>query len=518
MDKVAHDVLVRERGLGRSLSMVRVESGLGASGIPHVGNLSDCVRAFGIKLALEVQGVRSEHIAFTDDMDGLRKVPAGLPDSVDLTKYIGHPVSRIPDPFSCHDSYGGHMGFLLLDAMDKLGVEYVHESATENYRRNRFARQVRAILARSEEIGAKIRELTGQEKYEEALPFFPICAECGRIYTTKAVSYDARTDGVGYRCEGAELRGRRLEGCGYEGEAKVTSGEGKMSWKVEFAARWSALDIRYEAYGKELADSVRINDWVSDEILGFPHPYHVKWELLLDRSGKKISKSEGGLVTPQTWFRYGTKESLVLLMFKRIVGARKVSIEEIPKYMDEFDWLEDVYHGKARVDSEGKLVKLKGLYEYVTYLKPPAAPSQHVPFRLLAELAGVAPKDAWQDYVVARLKAYRAISEPTPGLLLRIEMARNWATTAGGRPAPVKLTAEQRAAVDDLAGRLAAADSADYIQNQIFEVGRAHGMQPSEFFRLLYAILLGSEKGPRLGPYLYDMGVETAVKALSRKG
>ncbi|MEM3185109.1 MAG: lysine--tRNA ligase [Conexivisphaerales archaeon] len=516
MDKVAYDVINREKKLGRSLQLVKVESGLGASGIPHIGNLSDCVRAFGIKMALEEQGVRSEHIAYTDDMDGLRKVPAGLQSSVDLERYIAHPVSRIPDPFGCHSSYGEHMSYLLIDAMDKIGIEYKHESAAVNYKRNRFIEEIRTILSRSEEIGAKIKEITGQEKYEEALPYFPICSNCGRIYTTKATSYNPKTDSLQYVCEGAELRGRWLEGCKYQGDAKLVEGEGKLSWKVEFAARWRALDIRYEAHGKELTDSVKINDWVSDNILGYPHPYHIKYELLLDKSGKKISKSEGGLVTPQTWFKYGTKESLILLMFKRIVGTRRISIEEIPKYVDEFDWIEDVYFGKIKVDSESKLIRLRGLYEYVKYMKPPKQPDQHVPYRLLVELASVAPPERYKDYIINRLKSYRMIKESDPSILSKIELARNWAKDVREETPAISIDSNQKDALKELISRIRPAENPDYIQNQIFEVSKLHGIPPSEFFKLLYSILIGSDKGPRLGPYIFDLGVERAIEAIER--
>ena len=153
---------------------------------------------------------------------------------------------------------------------------------------------------------------------------------------------------VYYRCTGDEIGKKWIDGCGNEGSVDIRKGDGKLSWKVEFAARWSALDIRYEAHGKELIDSVRINDWISDKVLLFPHPYHVVYELFQDRFGKKISKSVGNLVSPQKWLTLASPQSLMLVYFKRIVGARNISEEDVPQYMDEYDELEDSVFWKGK--------------------------------------------------------------------------------------------------------------------------------------------------------------------------
>ena len=172
LDKVASEIVEREQKLGRNVDLLRVESGLGASGVPHIGNYSDAARAYGIKLALESMGRRAELIAFSDDMDGLRKVPAGLPKS--LSKYIGFPVSSIPDPFGCHESYGNHMSGLLLDALDKTGVKYRSVSGTRAYKEGLFNSQIDKILSNATRVGEIIKETMGQEKYTEVLPYFPV--------------------------------------------------------------------------------------------------------------------------------------------------------------------------------------------------------------------------------------------------------------------------------------------------------------------------------------------------------
>ncbi|SVC06033.1 uncharacterized protein METZ01_LOCUS258887, partial [marine metagenome] len=348
--------------------------------------LGDAVRAYGVKLALENLGCKSELIAYSDDLDGLRKIPEGLDVK---EENIGRRVSAIDDPLCDeHDSYGEHMSSLLLDGLNKLGIEYEHKTASQTYKDGLLTEQIHKILVNSKKIGDKIEELTGQQKFQTVLPYFPVC-ECDKLYTTESFEYIEDEKKVRYRCKDAEIGSNIIKGCGHEGEADITKGLGKLAWKVEFAARWQAFDIRFEAYGKDIMDSVKVNDWVSDEILGFPHPHHVKYEMFLDKGGKKISKSLGNVVTSQKWLTYGTPESILLLLYKRITGARELGFEDIPALMDEYNELENIYFGKTKVDNEAKLVKSKGLYEYVNLLRPPDHPSTHVSYRLLVELCKI---------------------------------------------------------------------------------------------------------------------------------
>jgi len=391
IDKLAHELIEREKQLGRKTDLVRVESGLGASGIPHIGSLGDAVRAYGVKLALEDMGYKSELITYSDDLDGLRKIPEGL--KVDAAD-IGRRVSAIDDPLcDKHDSFGEHMSSMLLEGLEAVGItEYVHKTAQETYKNNLLKDQIHEILVNSKKIGDKIKELTGQEKFQTILPYFPVCdgvlengEHCGRLYTTESFEYVEDEKKVKYRCKDSVIGSKTIPGCGHEGESDITKDLGKLAWKVEFAARWKAFDIRFEAHGKDIMDSVKVNDWVSDQILEFPHPHHVKYEMFLDKGGKKISKSLGNVITSQRWLTYGTPKSILLLLYKRITGAREVGFEDIPALMDEYNELESIYFGKIKVDNEAKLVKSKGLYEYVNLLKPPENPSTHVSYRLSLE-------------------------------------------------------------------------------------------------------------------------------------
>ncbi len=510
LDKVAYRVIEREKSLGRDMSLLRVESGLGASGIPHLGSFSDVSRAYGVKMALETQGYRSELIAFSDDMDGLRKVPAGFPSS--LEAHLAEPVSRIPDPFGCHSSYGAHMSSLLLDSLDKVGIDYRHMSGSEAYRKGLLLEQERTVLASSDRIGETLKGTLGQEKFVKVLPYFAICPRCGRIYTTEALSYDEKTGTVHFRCTGTTIRGKFIPGCGYEGDAKLSEGEGKLSWKVELAARWAALGIRFEAYGKDIADSVKFNDWVSDEVLKYPHPYHVRYEMFLDKSGKKISKSSGNVITPQMWLRYGTKQSLMLLMYKRIKGARHVGLDDVPNYMDEYDRMEEAYFKGTAPP------KVKGLYEYVNLLRVPESMPPHVPYRLLLSLASVAPDDSYMEFIKKRLASYGYRDIDNPAVAERIEKAHNMAKDMVAQPPSVRveLSEQEKKAVQELISVLEKATDGEAIQSAIYSIARSNGIKPGEFFKRLYQLLLNSDSGPRLGYYIADIGPAKVAEALKR--
>ena len=517
-DMMAQKVIDRERKLGRSLSLIRTEMGLGASGFPHIGSLGDAARSYAVTLALKGLGFNSELVAYCDDKDGLRKVPAGL--SKDLEKYLGFPVSSIPDPFGCHESYGKHMSSLLLESLDKCGIEYRYFSAKEVYEKGLLREEIRTLLMNAQKVGEIVKQEVGQERYTEVLPFFPVCEKCGRIYTTKAFKFEPETDKVLYKCEGLEIRGKLIEGCGHQGEADIANGEGKLTWKGEFAARWKALDIRFEAFGKDIADSVRINDRICREVLCFEPPRHARYEMFLDKGGKKISKSAGNVFTPQVWFRYGSPQSLLLLMLKRFVGTRTLDVSDIPAYMNELDSLEDVYFGKKSAKDERELVKLRGLYEYCWVMKPPAKPSVHAPYNLLAFLAKMAPKDSPNEFIAEKLQSYGYLQknqQVDADLARRIEYAFNWTRDFEEiKETPVNLANEEKTAITSLIKTLETEEDPDKIQNAIFNTAKSSGMQPRDFFRTLYTILMGAPQGPRLGPYVLAMGKQNVIAALQR--
>ncbi len=509
MDKVAYKIVEREKQLGRSLDMLRTEAGIGASGIPHIGGMADSVRAHAVALALKNLGYSSELIQFADDMDGLRSIPEGLPRDK-LEPHLLKPVSHIPDPFACHESYAVHMESLLLDALEKAGVEAKLVRAYEAYRKGMLVEQIRKILQNHETVARKIDEITGQKKFYQALPYFAICSNCGRVYTTHAINFDHKCDKVSYECRGVSVKGRFYEGCGYVGEADIRKAEGKLSWKTEMAARWAALDIRFEAYGKDLAASIQVNDWVSREILGFEPPYHVQYELFLDASRRKISKSRGveSIFTPQNWYRYGTPQSLVLLLLKRIKGTRVISPQLIPYLMNELDRLQELYYSGKGED------KLRGLFAYVYNLNPPKEPPSRVPYNVILQLASIAPEGKEEEFIATRLQryGYRVNEKTREKIRLAVNFIRDFGMVSDK---VTKVDQKYRKAIESLIEAIKGSEDSTQLQSRIFEIARNNEIEPAEFFRVLYEILIGQPRGPRLGPYIIeDLGREKAISRL----
>lgn len=513
IDKLANELLEREKSLGRNLDLIKVESGLGASGIPHIGSLGDAVRAYGIKLALENFGYKSELIAYSDDLDGLRKIPEGFPET--LQEHIAKPVSLIPDPFGCHESFGMHMSSILLDGLDKVGIKYQFRRAVDTYKNGLLKDQIHTILQNSSKIGSKISELVGQEKFQKYLPYFPVCSNCSRLYTAESTKYLSDEKKVLYKCHDAEIGSKKIKGCGHDGESDITKDLGKLAWKVEFAARWAAFDIRFEAYGKDIMDSVKVNDWVADEILNYPHPHHVKYEMFLDKGGKKISKSLGNVITAQKWLEFGTPKSILLLLYKRITGARELGFEDIPSLMNEYNELEDVFFGKIKLDNQAKITKSNGLFEYVNLLKPPKESSIHINYRLLIELSKIFKEDRIQR-VMKKLLDYGVIKNPQPEIEKLIGLSGNYADEFD-QPEKIEIEIDEltKKSLRELTIALDAKEEPEDIQNIIYQIAKSNGVQPKDFFKILYQIILGTSRGPKIGPFISDIGRKKVSKTIS---
>jgi len=240
----------------------------------------------------------------------------------------------------------------------------------------------------------------------------------------------------------------------------------------------------------------------------------------LDKGGKKISKSAGNVFTPQVWFKYGSPQSLLLLMLKRFVGTRTLDVSDIPSYMNELDFLEDVYFGKKQAKDERELSKMRGLYEHCWVMKPPQKSRVHVPYNLLTFLTKMAPNENAEEFIEEKLRSYGYLGKNQcmdESLKKRIEYAFNWNRGFSEiKETTVNLKLEEKKALATLLMVLDTEDDADKIQNAIFYSAKTNGLQPSAFFRLLYTILMGAHQGPRLGPYVLAMGKQNVIAALKR--
>lgn len=521
-DQVAREVIEREKKLGR-VSVFRTEMGLGASGIPHVGSAGDGIRSFIVNLALKELGVKSEFIAFSDDKDGLRKVPAGFPESME--KEIGKPVSAIPDPFGCHKNMALHIGQLLTDAFDRLGVDFRLLRAHEEYAKGTLDKQIITALVNAKRCGEIIREVTGQEKYLTQLPYLAVCSECGRVYTTRVYRFDEKEEKIYYKCDQSFIgknstNGKNIEikGCGHDGVCGIR--DGKLPWKVEFGARWAALKINYEGFGKDILDSVRCNDRISSEILGWEPPVHSFYELFTERSGKKISKSAGNVFTPARWMKYASPASLRLLFLKRLATSRVVDPDAIPAYMDEVDELEKVYFSKTKVANPKELEHQKRLFEYVNFLKAPRENHASVPYNLLVRLMRISKNKEIVKEILRRTGHIKDLNkEELEELDRRLVYVTNWINdTVPEATITYSLTDRQRNSIKKLVHELESKDWEETdLYSRLYAIPKEDGLEMEKFFEAAYVLLLNSLRGPRLAQFICAVGCEKAASIMKSR-
>ncbi len=520
-DKLAQQIVEREERLKR-VKIFRTESGIGASGMPHIGSLADAARAWAVSLALRDAGYPSELIAFSDDRDGLRKVPMGFPAWLEAD--IGRPVTDIRDPFGCHDSYGAHMTALLLEGLDSLNIEYKFHSATKAYSSGLLNTQIEAALKNADRIRDMVKKMLGQEL---KTVYFPLCESCGRIYTTRVVKllpghrieYVCDTSFVGKNMNTGKAI--QIDGCGHTGQTSYFNAKGKLAWKAEFASRWAALQICFEAYGKDIADSVRVNDWVSEHVYGWLPPLHTVYEMFLSKTGAKISKSVGSVLTPQEWLRYGSPASLRLLFYRRFSGTREIGSEDIPSYMDEVDRLARIWSGKEKVVNERELVHSKRLYEFLYNLRP-AEPRLQVSYGLLTSLVSVLPIKERVDIIARMLAATGHIPKKLnkaqrKELEYRVGLAYNWVSREGFERRPFVADRKEKQILAELAKRLHRKLSDDQVQSLFFDLAAEYGMPPSRLFQLFYQAVLGTDKGPRAGPLITALGRHKVIALIKAK-
>jgi lysyl-tRNA synthetase class 1 len=308
-----------------------------------------------------------------------------------------------------------------------------------------------------------------------------------------------------------------ISGCGAAGEAGIR--EGKLAWKVEFAARWKALDIHFEAYGKDILDSVRCNDAISREILGREPPVHSFYELFTERGGKKLSKSKGNVFTPQMWMEVASPESLRLLFLKRLGTSRVVDPDAIPALMDEVDELSRVYF-QGGIRNERELAHKKRLFEYVHLLAPPRKPGLSIEYNSLVTLAQSLPVKDKMGLIKKVLLSSGKVGKLDKSGEKELEKRIGYAIKWGGdeKPAPAKLImnrAEKKALVQ-LEHTLKEHLNGDEIQDRIFTIARERGIKPQKFFGMIYRILLGLDRGPKAGHLIELLGRERVRMSIKK--
>jgi lysyl-tRNA synthetase class 1 len=457
--------------------------------------------------------IRTRLIAFSDDMDGLRKVPDNIPNKDMVGAYLGQPLTRVPDPFGTHQSFGEHNNARLRGFLDAFGFEYEFLSATQCYGSGRFDAALRAVLERFEKVMAIMLPSLREERAQTYSPFLPISPHTGVVLQVPIVAHDAAAGTITYDDPDTNERVTTL----------VTGGRCKLQWKPDWAMRWLALGVDYEMAGKDLIDSVKLSGEICRALGGVP-PEGFNFELFLDERGQKISKSKGNGLTIEEWLRYASPESLALFMYREPKAAKRLYFDVIPRHVDEYQQYLDGY---ARQDWKQRLANP------VWHIHSGAPPPADIPisFSMLLNLVSASNAENAETlwgFIGRYWPGITPQSHPKLDALVgyAIHYFRDFVLPAKRFREP---DATERAALIDLRdalSQLPADTTAERIQEVVYEVGRREPYldksgkiktkdgKPGvslDWFNMLYQVLLGQEKGPRFGSFAAVYGLQNTI-------
>ena len=486
---------------------VLFETGYGPSGLPHMGTFGEVARTTMVRNAF--RALTGDHwptrlIAFSDDMDGLRKVPDGVPNPDMLTEDLHKPLTQVRDPFGTHDSFGAHNNARLRAFLDGFGFQYEFMSSTEAYRSGRFDQALLTLLERFDAVQAVMLPTLGPDRRATYSPFLPISPITGHVLQVPTLERNLERGTIVFD-----------DPAGGRTELPVTGGQVKLQWKPDWAMRWTALGVDYEMSGKDLIDSVKVSSKVCRALGGVP-PEGFNYEMFLDEAGQKISKSKGNGLTMDEWLRYGTPESLSWYMFQSPKSAKKLHFDVIPRAIDDY---------LQAITSFPEQEPPKQIDNPVWHIHSGAPPKDASPasFSLLLNLVGVAnasnKAELWA-YFARYLPAATPETEPVLDRLMghALNYYEDFVKPTKAFRAP---TEAEAAAFLDLANRLRAlpTDTTDgeVIQNEVYAVGKEHDFQPLRaWFAALYEVLLGQSQGPRFGSFAAIYGLDRTIALLEQ--
>ena len=490
------------------------ETGYGPSGLPHIGTFGEVARTTMVRHAFRVltgDTVKTRLIAFSDDMDGLRKVPDNVPNKDMLAEHLGKPLTRVPDPFGTHPSFGEHNNARLRAFLDAFGFDYEFLSSTECYLAGRFDSALLRVLERYDAVMAIMLPSLREERAQTYSPFLPFCPRTGVVLQVPVIAHDAKAGTITY--EDPESNEAVT--------TPVTGGRCKLQWKPDWAMRWLALGIDYEMAGKDLIDSVKLSGEICRALGGTP-PEGFNYELFLDEKGQKISKSKGNGLTIEEWLRYASPESLSLFMYREPKAAKRLYFDAIPRHVDEY---QQFLEGYQRQDEKQRLANPVW---HIHSGNPPAA-DMPITFSMLLTLVSSSNAEN-AETLWGFIRRYRPVVTPQTHPKLdalvgyAIHYFRDFVLPTKRFREP---TDQERAALNDLRdalSQLPGDGTPEQIQDVVYEIGRrepfldekkkAKDGKPGvslDWFNMLYQVLLGQEKGPRFGSFVAVYGLKNTV-------
>ena len=493
------------------------ETGYGPSGLPHIGTFGEVARTTMVRHAFRVltdDKVRTRLIAFSDDMDGLRKVPDNVPNKDMLAQDLGKPLTRVRDPFGTHPSFGEHNNARLRAFLDHFGFDYEFLSSTQCYTSGRFDDALLTLLARFDKVMAIMLPSLREERASTYSPFLPIDPRTGVVLQVPVTAHDAKAGTITY--EDPETKESIT--------TPVTGGRCKLQWKPDWAMRWCALGVDYEMAGKDLIDSVKLSGQICKALGGTP-PEGFNYELFLDENGQKISKSKGNGLTIEEWLKYASPESLSLFMYREPKAAKRLYFDVIPRNVDDYFQFLDGY---ARQDAKQRLANP------VWHIHSGHPPQADMPVSFAMLLTLVSSSNAENAETL-----WGFIGRYRPGVTPRthpkldamvgyaIQYFRDFVLPQKKFREPSEVERKALQDLRDALSNLKGDASAEDIQNVVYEIGRrepfldhakkAKDGRPGvslDWFNMLYQVLLGQEKGPRFGSFVAVYGIDNTVSMI----
>ncbi len=483
------------------------ETGYGPSGLPHIGTFGEVARTTMVRRAFQVlaPGVKTRLLCFSDDMDGLRKVPTNVPNQEMLAGYINMPLTKVPDPFGTHPSFGAHNNAKLRSFLDSFGFEYEFASSTDYYTSGHFDATLLKVLEKFDDIMKIMLPSLREERQQTYSPILPVSPRTGHVLLVPLIARNVEKGTVTY----AE------PDTGEQVEVPVTGGHCKLQWKADWAMRWAALKVDYEMAGKDLIDSIKLASKIC-RVLGVNPPEGFNYELFLDHEGKKISKSKGNGLSIEDWLRYASPESLQLFMYQAPRTGKRLHFDVIPKNVDEY---------LAFLTAYPKQEMKEQLGNPVWHIHGGTPPTTDLPisFALLLNLASACQAED-KSVLWGFIKRYApdATPENLPKLDLMVGYAVNYFHDFV-KPAKTYRAANdaEATALADLASKLEVLGhepmTAEELQTLVYDIGKAHGFENlRDWFRALYEVLLGEAQGPRFGSFVALYGIKETASLIRR--
>jgi lysyl-tRNA synthetase class 1 len=505
------------------------EAGYGPSGLPHIGTFGEVARTSMVRHAFQVltqDRIKTRLIAFSDDMDGLRKVPDNIPNKELVAAHLGKPLTEVPDPFGTHASFGAHNNARLRAFLDAFGFDYEFASATDYYKSGRFDASLLHMLARYDDVMAIMLPSFREERAATYSPFLPVHPRTGIVMQVPIEKIDTAAGTLFWRDPASQERF----------ETKVTGGACKLQWKPDWAMRWHALKVDYEMAGKDLIESVKLSGAIL-RVLGGTPPEGFNYELFLDEKGQKISKSKGNGLTIEAWLTYASPESLSLFMYQKPSAAKRLYFDVIPRTVDDYLSFLDAYPRQEAKERLGNPVWHihSGAPPEPEILRGAGDQATAITFGMLLNLAAVAnsedPQVLWSF-----LRRYAPDVSPAshPRLdqlvIYAVRYFRDFVRPVKSFRGPDEI---ERAALENLSAALAALPegaSAEAIQITLYDVARkipryqdmkAKGATierpgvSNDWFTMLYGILLGESRGPRFGSFVALYGIAETCQLIT---